>query len=126
MSLANNGKGGRGRRGYFHSAKNSCSIYYQSSYELRAYIKLEEDSTVVSFGRCRFFVHYLLDGFVRRYTPDIMVEFVDGREVIIEVKSDWVLRHKEASRHLGLKLKVLREYCDSNGLDMELWTEEDL
>ncbi len=120
-------KGGRGRKGYYFSKKNSCNIFYQSKDgELLAYIRLENDPNVFKYGRVQFSLPYILDGKAHQYRPDIMVEFLDGTYRIIEVKMSWEFEYVEACRRITVKLLVLRKYCEEHGLTYEVWTEKEL
>lgn len=118
---------GRGKKGFFYSEKNSCRIFYASEAgELAAYLKLEADPAVLKYGRCKFSIPYILDGEAHLYHPDIMVEYIDGRKIIIEVKMTWELKHPKTYRKVTAKLLALQDYCEYNSLTCEVWTEKTL
>jgi len=109
-------------QGSFKSYKNSCDIYFGSSYELYAYIKLEHDCNVKQYGRCCFSIPYFYKGSMRRYIPDIGVECMDGTKTIIEVKPSGRVKEVENV----IKASVAREYCRENGMNYEIWTESEI
>lgn len=105
-------------RGYFKSVKCGCDIYYGSSYELRCMYLLEKDDLVSSFSRANTFV----DREKRHRNPDLLVNYVDGRIEIIEVKAEKVL-----AKQFEVKKQVeeTRQYCYSNNIDFRVWSESD-
>ncbi len=112
---------GKYLQGSFKSVKNKCNITFQSSYELHAFIRLEHDDSVKSYGRCGFSIIYINSGLAKRYIPDIFVEYTDGRKCIIEVKP--LLKVNEATNLT--KARAGEEYCRENGLQYIIWTEKD-
>jgi len=108
--------------GYFKSYKNNCEIRFQSSYELKAYIKLEHDYTVTRYGRCYFSIPYIYKGEARIYVPDILVEYNDKRKVLIEVKPS-----KKLNTIINiLKFNAGEQYCRENSMKYLIWTENEL
>lgn len=110
------------KQGVFYSYKNNCNIRFQSSYELYAYLKLEHMDNVISYGRCHFSIHYTYRGMSHKYIPDILVDFLDGTQAIIEIKPGSFLTKEK----VYLKSLAGEKYCRINGLKYITWTEKDL
>lgn len=106
-------------RGKYFSKKNKKEIRYDSSYELKAFELLECTENVLSFDRCDFFIKYEREGHIRRYTPDIFVNFLDGRQSVIEVKPQSRVKEKETD----LKRLAGENFCKEKGYTYEIWTE---
>ena len=117
---------GIGRKGYYLSAKNRCRVFYRSSYELTAYIKLEQDPTVLRYGTCQFSIPYLIDGKASVYIPDIFVELTDERKLLLEIKAGWQLNISALLRVIIAKKLAAEEYCRKIGAEYQIWTEKQL
>jgi hypothetical protein len=116
----------KGIWGHFYSEKNRCKLFYASrDGELSAYLRLEKDPAVASYGRCNFIIPYIFDGVGRTYRPDIMVKTTTGEIIIIEVKPEWALNHPSTQSKIFAKLSALREYCENNGMTCAVWTEKE-
>lgn len=113
----------RSKKGYYFSLKNHAIIYYASSYELIAFQILEQMSIVNRYQRCPFSVPYMTnDGCTHRYVPDILVEYQDGKQEVIEVKPQWALDYG-----LGLdKFQAAKLYCKEKDIKFSVWTENNL
>jgi len=109
-------------KGYYYSHKNNAQIFFQSSFELLAYKKLESDESVKSFKRCDFYVTYVYEGGTHRYTPDIIVEYIDNHTSIIEVKPECLVDYPKNTA----KSKALQEYCKQNNFTCRTITETEL
>jgi hypothetical protein len=111
--------------GHFFSKKNNANLYYASKQgELTAYLKLEEDDSVVEYGRCNFSIPFFFGGMARLYRPDILVKKTDGSITIIEVKPKWAINHPNTRPKIMAKFEALRSYCEKNGYDCEIWSED--
>lgn len=109
------------KEGWFNSKKNSIKIYYQSSYELEAFKKLEKDKSVVSYNRNKTYIDYINpeDNNVHKYLPDVRADFKDGSFKIIEVKpSNLCDMAINKAKHIAAK-----ELYNENFV---IWTEKDL
>lgn len=110
------------KKGFFVSTKNQKEIRYESSYELVAYLILEQLSKVKSYDRCRFSIDYTFKDNVHRYIPDIDVVYTDNIREIIEIKPEFMLEdEKVIAKHTAGK-----EYCNKNNLLFSIWTEKEL
>lgn len=72
----------------FFSNKNKRTVYTESRLERDALYHLEFDASVVRYITQPETFSYQLHGKDRVYTPDILVEYTDGRFEYIEVKPD--------------------------------------
>jgi hypothetical protein len=108
--------------GYIESKKAGKTIFCRSSWELKFVQTIEEDETAISLQIEPFSVPYRLNGDARRYVPDFLVTYVDGRKVLIEIKPECYL----AAQINVAKFAAAKEYCALNGLEFEVWTQEDL
>lgn len=73
--------------GYFTSKKNGDKqMHYRSSWERDVYLCLENLSEVVSYKVESFPVEYYWKGKNKRYFPDLLVAFQDGRFEVWEIK----------------------------------------
>jgi len=109
-------------RGRFFSPKNNCEILYESSYELLAFKILEQLSEVKKYSRCNFVIPYFSESSTKKYMPDIIVTYMDGKSEVIEVKPQWALGRKDNI----LKIKAAKKYCAENDLTFSVWTENQL
>lgn len=85
-------KGGGYLTGKFFSTKNNKQITYRSSYELRYFHMLEEDSSVMSYEVETMKIPYKdFDGKYKNYVPDVMVLKKDGSIEVCEIKPEAML-----------------------------------
>lgn len=105
--------------GWFNSLKNNSKLFFQSSYELLAYIMLENDKDVIKYGRCKFSIPYILGGEAHIYIPDIMVEYIDISKSILEIKPEVKL---DDEMNIA-KFIALEKYCIENLLSYKIITE---
>lgn len=70
----------------FFSRKNSSMMFCESYLEVNALLKFEFDETVESYLTQPGSTQYLLDGVLRRYTPDVLVKYIFGDFVFWEIK----------------------------------------
>ena len=104
------------RQGYYETKKaNPRTLYYQSSYELRAATILDEMEGVQSYINQHTFA---VDG--RDRITDFVVSWLDGTKSILEIKPE---RRLDEFRS---QLDDNREYAQRNGWKFEVWTEKEL
>ena len=115
--------GTRGEWGHFISNKNNgVSLYYQSSYELRAFEILEQDPLVMCYVPHPFSISYIFNGIEKRYIPDLLISYISGDQLLMEVKARWEIN---TPRNL-VKFAAAQLYCQEHGLVFSVWTEKDL
>jgi len=108
------------REGYFQSSKMQKSLHYRSGYESTIYECLEADVEVNAFDVEPFKVPYLHKGKARKYIPDLIVQFIDGRTEIWEIKpsSQTVL---EVNKN---KWRAATKACKNRGWKFVVITEK--
>lgn len=111
---------GRGKSGYHESSKAGI-VLYRSSYEQKAYELLDLDSTVIKYLVEPFSIFY---GNNQWYKPDLLVEYCDGRKILIEIKASWNVN----SPNTVLKTSAAIEFVSKSSDISEyiIWTENEL
>lgn len=102
------------RHGYYET-KKAGTIYYQSSYELRAALLLDDDETVDTFATQIIFYIDAKKRFI-----DFLVKRTDGSIDLIEVKPFMRLVSFKS------QLDDNEEYARKMGWNFKIWTETDL
>lgn len=117
-ALIRGGKTSKIKGWYF--SKKTGRIYYQSSWELRAFAHLDNDENVRTFKINPFRIPYSLEGVEKHYIPDILVEYIDDSRELIEIKP------KRKLLDLTVKLKLLEatKWSLDNKIPFSVWTEE--
>lgn len=103
------------RHGYYLSKKIDQLIYFQSSYELRAAVLLDQMDNVLTY---RNQVNFSING--RKRILDFFVTYKDGSFSIIEVKPENKI---EAFK---LQIQDNKEYAEKNGWNFYIWSEKEL
>jgi len=87
----------------------------QSSLELQMMLRLERDPHVVKWMKRHGITIPWIDGqkHQRRYVPDFLVEYEDGRKVIIEVKDPSRLDSDDVKR----KRKAAEIWCKQRNME---------
>jgi hypothetical protein len=72
----------------WHKSPKCIEVFYKSSYELAYYEILDNDPKVVSYKVDKLFIEYFnpISNTIKRYWPDLVVEYIDGHTEVIEVK----------------------------------------
>ncbi len=78
----------QGNRGFFPSSKvNGGIVEYESTLERDIFLNSNHAQDVISFQHQPITVSYLSkDGKRKKYTPDIFIEFKNGKKIIAEIK----------------------------------------
>jgi hypothetical protein len=107
------------RRGLYPSKKIGKNVPFQSSYELKAILILEEDKNVLIYDHGHT---YEINGRSR------CAEFIVNNNKIIEVKPQGMINSKnlEIKSRVALQLSDGQDYCNQNNLEYEIWTEKEL
>lgn len=110
------------KRGAFEAPRKSpySLEFYDSDLERRMMAELESDPTVAKWQKRHDISIQWIDehGRQRRYHPDFLVEYADGRKVIIEVKG----ADKMDSPSVQRKRRAAEEWCRRRGMEYELTT----
>jgi hypothetical protein len=103
-------------------SKKGGYVFCRSSWETKAVHILDNDITVVSFKVEPFTIPYLLNKKLRHYVPDFLIEHIDGRKIIVEVKPACYVN---APINVT-KFSAAREYCSQKGFEFEVWSQDRL
>lgn len=108
--------------GLFSSVKMGRAIFWESLLELDAVRWLEVLGSVKRFKEQPFSIQYEFEGKLRKYTPDFLVQYIEGKIEVWEVKPD-KFKDKELSRQLfAVAEAIFAEY----GIRFRIMTETDL
>ena len=91
---------------------------YDSAWEATESYLLEKSHYVAAWAKndhLGFEIHYVFDGVVRKYTPDLLVRLVNGKNLVLETKGQETRRDKE-------KRKALAEWIDAVNITGEYGT----
>lgn len=113
-------RGVRGKNvGKFFSIKMGRMLWFESLLEEALMYLLDFDSEVKSFREQPCRIRYLYHGKVRRYTPDLLVERADEKQ-IIEVKP----KQKVNTEKYDLLFRIVSTICGMEGYKFKVYTEE--
>jgi hypothetical protein len=82
--------------GYIHSDKSDDYTHFEASLERDALLLCEFDPKIKKFKTQPRRFHFIRNGKPRHYTPDIHIEYEDGRKLYVEIKyradlkKDWL------------------------------------
>jgi hypothetical protein len=107
---------------YYDNPKKSSSstLYYRSLFELNVINHLENSSDVVKYAFEPYRIEYLHDDKMRNYVIDCLIEYQDGRKVIVEIKPSCHLLHPKNQA----KFYAAEIFARKNGYLFEIWTEK--
>jgi hypothetical protein len=112
----------RGKGAWITSSKsNPPRFWVRSSFETAACALLEEDTQVTSFFY-ELVLKRMTGGWMR---PDFVVQYIDGRTVLVEVKAKWVLQQPDEAK-VQIRLAVAKAEAYRRGWDFAIWTEDEL
>lgn len=106
--------------GDFASKKNGKKIHFRSGYERDVYECLEQMNEVVKFDAEPFGIPYWFKGENKKYFPDVMVQFADGRVEVWEIKP----ASQTAYEVNDAKWTAADKFCQSRGWHFEVKTEQ--
>ena len=113
--------------GTFYSKKNKDKYTYRSSYELKCFLELEQDSNVVSYLSESLSIPYRDScNRDRLYIPDILILFSDGSMCVWEIKPEEMLKDADVqAKARACQLFLKGNYPDRN-IDYKFITEKKL
>ena len=110
--------------GYFSSYKNKRQINFESKLEHDFYLLLEFDETVKSYREQPFKVYYIYQDKKRRYTPDTLVNYVDGIQKVFEVKPIFKIQNDvELQEKIELQKQKIKE---EKNLELCIFTDANI
>ncbi len=117
------------RKGHYHTGTHvspkagECS--FRSGWELLYMQWLDAESTVKSYqyeGVIVPYINNVRSGKIRRYWPDFIVEYTDGRRIMVEIKPKKRLDQANVQK----KLAAAGQYCLEHEMALEIVTECEL
>lgn len=102
--------------GYFSSFKNQRQINFESKLEHDFYLLLEFDNSIESYQEQPFQIYYSYKNKKRKYTPDTLVNYIDGTQKVFEVKPQFKI---ETDIELQEKLELQKQKIQTE-MNLEL------
>lgn len=98
------------KTGWYKSEKMKQEFYYMSSYELIRMNFLENSDDVISYTKNHnIIIEYNIEGSVKKYIPDFLIELNDGSIILEEVKG--YINKKNVFK---LKCEYAKRFCEIN------------
>lgn len=109
--------------GSYTSKKTGEEMKYFSSYELKRFEFLDDQKDVKNFTTSHGIkIPYIgLSGNVKRYIPDILIEYDSGKIILEEVKG-----FVKSQQELELKNKAGKDFCEKSGFEFRIVFRKDL
>lgn len=99
------------KRGYHHSIKSGKDEWYQSSFEQSRMVSLDIDASVIEWTkRHGIVIPYQFEGKEKRYFPDFLIRYADGRVVLEELKG-WIRNQQQHDA----KCSAAMAWCAAKG-----------
>lgn len=109
--------------GNFISVKNNTHIEFESQLERDYIYLLEFDSKVEQYIEQPLRLEYFDSNNRRFYTPDFYIKYLDGTEIVVEIKQK---KDLEENFHLyKKKFKAMEDFCLKNNMAFYVKTELD-
>jgi hypothetical protein len=108
----------------WHESPKAGKVYYRSSYEKKAYLKLDVDVNVISYTTENISTEYFneIKGITSSYLIDLFIEYKDGSKKLIEIKPEKWLQDSVVIA----KIEAGKKKATELGFVYEVWTEMDL
>jgi len=108
----------------WHESPKAGKVYYRSSYEKKAFLKLDEDDSVKTYQVEAITVDYWnpVKEITSSYIIDLMIEYMDGSQKLVEVKPEkWL-----TDDVITCKIDAADMKATDMEITFEVWTEMDL
>lgn len=110
------------KQGNFFSKKNNKTLFFRSGMESEFYKLLEKKKNVAKYSVESLEIEYNYEGKMRRYIPDILVEYTDGKRELWEIKPK---NQTKMPKNLA-KWKAADDYCRKRNMEFMVLTERGL
>jgi hypothetical protein len=110
------------KQGNFYSKKNNKQLFFRSGMESEFYKCLEKKNDVVKYQVESLEIEYVYEGKLRKYIPDILVEYNTGKKELWEIKPK---NQTKIPKNLA-KWKAADEYCRKRNIEFIVFTEKGL
>lgn len=108
----------------WHDSPKAGRVFYRSSYEKKAYLKLDDAECVTSYKTEAVSIRYWhpTKKIQSSYLIDLDITYEDGSRLLVEVKPEkWL-----SNEIVVAKIAAARKRADQTGVIFEVWTEMDL
>ena len=108
----------------WHISPKAGRVYFRSSYEKKAYIKLDDDDTVETYKVENMTTEYFNPDkkINSTYLIDLLIEYKDGSKKLVEVKPEQWLKDEV----IKAKIEAGNKKAQSLNILFEVWTEMNL
>ncbi len=110
------------KQGNFYSKKNNKNLFFRSGLESEFYKVLEKKRDVLRYTVESIEIEYSYEGKRRRYIPDILVEYNDGKKELWEIKPK---NQTKMPKNLA-KWQAASDYCKKRNIEFVVLTERGL
>jgi hypothetical protein len=110
------------KEGFYESKKNGEKIHYRSGLECEYYKVLEAMNEVSSYKAEAFEIEYFFEGGMKRYFPDILVIYKDGRREVWEIKP----ANQQKLPKNQAKWLAAQKFCENRNMPFIVYTEKGL
>lgn len=110
------------KQGNFYSQKNNKQLFFRSGMESEFYKCLEKKTDVIKYQVESLEIEYVYEGKLRKYIPDILVEYNTGKKELWEIKPK---NQTKIPKNLA-KWKAADEYCRKRNIEFIVFTEKGL
>lgn len=108
------------KQGWYESTKMNKMLQYRSGLEAQVYECLDQWNEVIAYETEPFEIPYIHQGKQHKYTPDIIISFIDGRKECWEIKPSSQTSYKKNKD----KWYYANETCKSRGWEFIVITEQ--
>lgn len=110
------------KQGNFFSKKNNKTYFFRSGLEAEFYKLLESKKEIAKYAVESLEIEYHYEGKSRRYIPDILVEYANGKKELWEIKPK---NQVKMPKNLA-KWKAADEFCRKRNIEFMVLTERGL
>jgi len=117
------------RKGHYktglHVSPKAGDCNYRSGWEKSYCEHLDADPTVKTYayeGIVVAYINNIRSGKLRKYFPDFLVEYTDGRKILVEIKP----KKRVDQLQVQKKLRAAEQWCLDHGATLEVVTEVEL
>jgi len=108
-----------------HISPKAGECAYRSGWERRYMEYLDENHDVKSYlyeGVIVMYINNVRSGKLCKYFPDFLVEYTDGRKILVEIKPAKRVNQLKVQK----KLIAAKQWCDEHEATLEVVTEVEL
>jgi hypothetical protein len=105
----------------WHYSEKAGKVFFRSSYEKKAFIKLDDDDNVKSYKSEFVSTEYYNPekNINSSYLIDLLIEYQDGSQKLVEIKPEKWLQDEV----IRLKIEAGENKAKEMGVPFEVWTE---